>query len=156
MARNLPVSLTLPAQQSLGCGESLRNLKFPYRSRFQWLPPGDLVSVTLPHFFVSQFLTRYFLITAAADVTKLLKDAGVEADKDSVKTLISKLDGQNLPELIAAGYDKFAAVGGGGAAAAPAGGDAGAGAAPAEEKKKEEEPEEEVDMGNMFGDDDDY
>ena len=26
----------------------------------------------------------------------------------------------------------------------------------AEEKKKEEEPEEEVDMGNMFGDDDDY
>merc|ERR1719438_379541 len=80
----------------------------------------------------------------AADVTKLLKDAGVEADKDSVKTLISKLDGQNLPELIAAGYDKFAAV------------DGGAGEAPAEEKKKEEEPEEEVDMGNMFGDDDDY
>ena len=84
-----------------------------------------------------------------------MKDSGVEADKDSVKTLISKLDGQNLPELIAAGYDKFAAVGGGGAAA-PAGGDAGAGAAPAEEAKKEEEPEEEVDMGNMFGDDDDY
>merc|ERR1719443_2338990 len=86
----------------------------------------------------------------AADVTKLLKDAGVEADKDSVKTLISKLDGQNLPELIAAGYDKFAAVGSGSGGAAPAGGDAGAADAPAEEKKKEEEPEEEVDVGNML------
>ena len=153
---NLPVSRTLPAQQSLGCGDSLRNFKFPHRSRFQWLLPGGLVSGSLPHLFVSLYLTRSFLITAAADVTKLLKDAGVEADKDSVKTLISKLDGQNLPELIAAGYDKFAAVGGGSGGAAPAGGDAGAGEAPAEEKKKEEEPEEEVDMGNMFGDDDDY
>ena len=90
-------------------------------------------------------------------MTKLLKEVGATADKESVKALISKLDGKNLPEVIAAGYDKFAAVGGGGGAAAPAGGDAGAGAPEAkEEKKKEEEPEEEVDMGNMFGDDDDY
>ena len=84
-----------------------------------------------------------------------MKDAGVEADKDSVKTLISKLDGKNLPELIASGYDKFAAVGGGSAGPAAAGG-ADAGAAPAKEEEKKEEPEEEVDMGNMFGDDDDY
>ena len=89
-------------------------------------------------------------------MTKLLKEVGVTADKDSVKTLIDKLDGQDLPKLINAGYEKFAAVGGGGAAAggaAPAGGDA-----PAAEAKKEEEPEEEanVDMGGLFGDDDDY
>ena len=91
-------------------------------------------------------------------MTKLLKEVGATADKESVKALISKLDGKNLPEVIAAGYDKFAAVGGGGGAAAPAGGDAGGAGAPEakEEKKKEEEPEEEVDMGNMFGDDDDY
>ena len=43
-----------------------------------------------------------------------------------------------------------------GQAAAPAAGAAAGGAAaPVEEKKKEAEPEEDVDMGGMFGDDDD-
>ena len=84
-----------------------------------------------------------------------MKDVGVAGDKESIKTMISKLDGKNLPDVIAEGREKFAAVGGGGGAAAgpAAGGDA-APAEAKEEKKKEEEPEEDVDMGGLFGDDD--
>ena len=88
-----------------------------------------------------------------------MKEVGVAGDKESIKTMISKLDGKNLPDVIAEGYEKFAAVGGGGAAAAgpAAGADAGAPAEAKEEKKKEEEPEEDVDMGDLFGGgDDDY
>ena len=86
-------------------------------------------------------------------MTKLLKDVGVTADKENVKTMINKLKGQDLTKLINDGYGKFAAIGGGGAAPA---GDAGAAAPtekPKEAEKKEEEPEEDVDMGGLFGDD---
>ncbi len=92
------------------------------------------------------------------DVKDLLKSSGVEADDESLSTMMSKLEGKSLPELIKEGSKSLASMpagGSGGAAAAPSGGDAGAGEAKKEEK--EEEAEEDVDMGDLFGGgDDDY
>ena len=90
----------------------------------------------------------------AKDVSKVLKDAGATADDDKVAALCEALKGKAFHELVAEGSKQLGGLGGGsGGGAAPAGG---AAAAAEEEKPKEEEPEEEVDMGNMFGDDDDY
>ena len=86
-------------------------------------------------------------------MTKLLKDSGIAADKDAVKTLIEKMSGKKTHELVAEGKKQFASMPAGGAApaggasAAPAGG---AKAAPAKEEKKAE-PEEDLDMGDLFG-----
>ena len=73
-----------------------------------------------------------------AEVAKLLKDTGVDADKDQLALLIKNLKGKKLHELIEAGSKKIATV-----AAAPAAAGAGAPVAAAEEKKEEpkEEPE---------------
>ena len=89
----------------------------------------------------------------AKEVSKVLKDAGATADDDKVAALCEALKGKAFHELVAEGSKKLGGLGGG---AAPAGGAAAAGGAAPAEKEKEEEPEEEVDMGNMFGDDDDY
>ena len=89
----------------------------------------------------------------AKDVSKVLKDAGATADDDKVAALCEALKGKAFHELVAEGSKQLGGLGGGSGGAAPAGG---AAAAAEEEKPKEEEPEEEVDMGNMFGDDDDY
>ena len=62
------------------------------------------------------------------------------------------LKGQDVGALLA---NIGTAGGSGGAAAADAGPAAAAAAAEPEEKKKEDEPED-VDMGGLFGDDDDY
>ena len=85
---------------------------------------------------------------SAADVTKLLKASGVEADADKIEKMIAAFDGKNFHEMVAGGLAKMATMGGGPAA----GGSAGPAAAAVEEKKVEEE---EVDMGGLFGDDDD-
>ena len=95
-------------------------------------------------------------------MTKLLKEVGAKSDKKDIETMISKLKGKDIPDLISKGMDKFAAIGGGGGgAAAPV--EAAAGAAPKEEKKedkkkeKEEEPEKsDEDIGCFFGEEDDY
>merc|ERR1719150_815530 len=93
-------------------------------------------------------------------VTALLKEVGAKGEKKDIETMIKKLDGKDIPKLIAEGMGKFAAIGGGGggeaapAEAAPTGGDA-----PKEEKKKEKEPEPEKsdeDIGGFFGEEDDY
>lgn len=86
---------------------------------------------------------------SAADVEKLLKDSGVNADKEKIDTMIKAFDGKNFHELVQSGLAKMATMGGGGGAAA-----GGAGPAAAVEEKKEDEVEE-VDMGGLFGDDDD-
>merc|ERR1719367_2125570 len=75
-------------------------------------------------------------------VTALLKEVGAKGEKKDIETMIKKLDGKDIPKLIAEGMDKFAAIGGGGAAPAEAAAPTG-GAAPKEEKKKEKEPEPE-------------
>ena len=90
----------------------------------------------------------------ADDVEKLLKEAGCKGDADKSKKLIDAMGGKKFDEVTAAGLTKMASMGTG---APAAGGAATTAAAPAkeEEKPKEDEPED-VDMGGLFGDDDDY
>jgi large subunit ribosomal protein LP2 len=89
---------------------------------------------------------------SAADVEKVVKDAGAEADKEKIAALITALDGKQFHELVATGIKTLGSMGG----AAPAGG-AAAGASAAAVEAAVEEPEEDVDMGDLFGGgDDDY
>ena len=87
---------------------------------------------------------------SAADVEKFLKASGVNADKEKIEKMIAAFDGKDFHEMVKGGLTKMASMGGGGA---PAAGGAKA-AAPVAEKK--EEVVEEVDMGGLFGDDDEY
>jgi large subunit ribosomal protein LP2 len=86
---------------------------------------------------------------AAADVEKLLKEAGIKSEGDHVEKLVKSLNGKKFHELVAAGNKKMSAMG---PVAAPA---AGAHAKPEAKKEvKEEKPKEEeadVDMGGLFG-----
>ena len=88
----------------------------------------------------------------AADVEKVVKDAGATADKEKCTALCAALEGKEFHELVATGLKTLNSMGGSAPAAAPAGG----AKAAAAEAPKEEEPEEEVDIGGMFGDEDDY
>ena len=85
---------------------------------------------------------------SAADLEKVLKEAGIKAEADHVAKLVDALKGKKLHELIAEGKKKMtvAAPSGG----APAGGKADA--KPVVEEKPKEEEAADVDMGNMFGD----
>ena len=89
----------------------------------------------------------------AKEVSKVLKDAGATADDDKVAALCEALKGKAFHELVAEGSKKLGGLGGG--SSAPAAG----GASKADEPAKKEEEEEEeanVDMGGLFGDEDDY
>ena len=89
----------------------------------------------------------------AADVEKVLKEAGIKSEAEHVERLINALAGKPFHELVKNGTAKLSAMGAT-AVAAPA---ATTSAAPAkaaakvEEKPKEEEAD--VDMGGLFGDD---
>ena len=89
---------------------------------------------------------------SAADVEKVLKEAGVKADSDKINAMIEAFAGRNFHELVKGGLAKMASMG----SAAPAAGGAAAGgataAAPMDEKKEEAE---DVDMGGLFGDEED-
>ena len=87
---------------------------------------------------------------SAADIEKLLKEAGVKADSEEIETMLSKFDGKKFHELVSGGLAKFATMGSAAPAAAAA--TTAADAAPVEEKKEEVE---DVDMGGLFGGDDD-
>ena len=83
-----------------------------------------------------------------------MKAAGISVDKESIKVFFKAMEGKDIVELVKEGEKKQVKMprgGGGGGAAASAGP---AAAAPKEEEKKEEP--EDVDMGGLFGDDDDY
>ena len=87
----------------------------------------------------------------AADVEKVLKEAGIKSEAEHVERLVVALAGKPFHELVAAGTAKLATMGS--VQVAPA-----ATSAPAAAKKeaKEEKPKEEeadVDMGGLFGDD---
>ena len=87
---------------------------------------------------------------SAADLEKVLKEAGIKSEAEHITKITTALAGKNFNELIASGKKKMTVAG---PSAAPAGGKA-----PAADKKakEEEKPKEEeaadVDMGNMFGD----
>ena len=90
-----------------------------------------------------------------AQVEAFMKDCGVSCDKATLTTFFKQIEGQTVTDLVAAGAKKHVKMptGGGGARPAAAGG-AAADAAPEEVKKEEVE---DVDMGGLFGgDDDDY
>mmetsp|Transcript_5063 Transcript_5063/g.7642 ORF Transcript_5063/g.7642 Transcript_5063/m.7642 type:complete len:111 (-) Transcript_5063:177-509(-) len=88
-------------------------------------------------------------------VEKFMKATGVSVDKEALDAFFKVIEGKSIPELAAAGKKKHVSMPcGGGAAVATGAGAAAAQAAPEEEKKEEEE---DVDMGGLFGgDEDDY
>ena len=80
-----------------------------------------------------------FVCAAKKDVEAHLKASGVTADAEALKTMMAKLEGKSIPDLVKEGSKDLASMPSGGAA--PAGGAAaagGSGEAPAEDKKKEE------------------
>ena len=87
----------------------------------------------------------------AADVEKVLKEAGVKADSEKIEKMIAAFAGKNFNEMVSGGLDKMKTMGG---SAAPAGG-AAAGAGPAAAVEEEKGEPEDDDMGGLFGGDDD-
>jgi large subunit ribosomal protein LP2 len=92
---------------------------------------------------------------SAADVEKVLKEAGIKAEGEHTERLVAALKGKAFHELVESGKNKMSSMGTV-VSSAPAGGaSAGAAtttaAAPAKEEKVEEEAD--VDMGGLFGDD---
>jgi len=85
-------------------------------------------------------------------VEDFMKASGVAVDAESLKIFFQTIEGKSVPELVAAGSKKQISMPSGGGGAAAAGG-AAVEEAPVEEEKKEEV--EDVDMGGLFGDDDD-
>ena len=87
----------------------------------------------------------------AADVEKVLKEAGIKSEAEHVQKLIDSLSGKTFHELVENGKKKLASMG---TVAAPAGASK---AAPAKAEAVKEAPKEEeaadVDMGGLFGDD---
>nr|CAH7727901.1 unnamed protein product [Callosobruchus chinensis] len=79
---------------------------------------------------------------SGADIEKILGSVGVEADVESLKKVISELNGKSIEELISQGREKLCAMPVGGAAPAAAAGGAVAAAPAAAEEKKEAKKEE--------------
>jgi large subunit ribosomal protein LP2 len=111
-----------------------------------------LVTHYLTQFFNLLQITLFLMLTAQKDVEDFMKSSGISCDKAELETFFKALGDQSIPDLVAAGSKKTISMprGGGGGGAA-----AGGAAKPAAEEKKEEAVEE-VDMGGLFGDDDDY
>ena len=61
------------------------------------------------------------MIIAADEVAKVLKESGVQSNKEELDVMIRALSGKKLHELVAAGTKKLASVPSGGAAASSAG-----------------------------------
>lgn len=87
----------------------------------------------------------------AADVEKVLKEAGIKSEAEEIERLITSLKGKQFHEYVSAGTAKFASMGS--VASAPAAGGAPAKAAAKVEEKPKEEEAADVDMGGLFGDD---
>lgn len=105
---------------------------------------------------VSDTAPRLNVCVAADDVSKLLKDTGVQTNKEELDTMIKAVAGKKLHDLVRDGSKRLASVPSAGAVtAAPAKAAGAAAGAPAAAKKEEKPKEEEadVDMGGLFGDD---
>merc|ERR1712166_1409228 len=84
-----------------------------------------------------------------AEVKAFMKDCGVSCDDATLKTFFAQIDGKTVTDMVAAGSKKHVKMPTGGGAARPAAAEV------IKEEKKEEV--EDVDMGGLFGgDDDDY
>jgi len=85
----------------------------------------------------------------AADLEKVLKEAGIKSEAEHVEKIITSLAGKPFHELVKSGTAKMASMGS--VSAAPAKGAPAAVKAEVKEAPKEEEAD--VDMGGLFGDD---
>jgi large subunit ribosomal protein LP2 len=90
---------------------------------------------------------------SVADVEKVVKDAGATADKEQIEKLVAAMEGKQFHELVETGLKSLSSMG---TAAPAAGGSAAAAGGAPKKEEKVEEPEEDVDIGGMFGDEDDY
>ena len=86
----------------------------------------------------------------AADLEKVLKEAGIKSEAEHVEKIITSLAGKPFHELVKSGTAKIASMGS--VSAAPAKGAPAAAKAEVKEAPKEEEAAD-VDMGGLFGDD---
>mgnify|MGYP006111516405 CR=1 FL=1 len=93
-------------------------------------------------------------IIAQAEVEKFMKDSGVSCDKKELTQFFTIKGDRKVVDLVAAGKPKKVSMPSGGGGGKAASGGAVAVEAPKEEEKKEEV--EDVDMGGLFGDEDDY
>ena len=89
----------------------------------------------------------------AADVEKVLKEAGIKSEADHVERVITSLAGKPFHELVKNGTAKLGAMGTAVAAPVAAGKAAPVAAAPAKKEEAPKEEEADVDMGGLFGDD---
>ena len=80
--------------------------------------------------------------------------SGVSVDKASLALFFKGIEGKTIPEVVVAGQKKLVVMPSGGGAARPAAAGGPVAAAVVEEVKKEEV--EDVDMGGLFGDEDEY
>jgi large subunit ribosomal protein LP2 len=103
-----------------------------------------------------KFLAAYLLANlnteqevSAKSLTTILTAAGIDADKEKIKTIIDSLKGKDINEIIAEGSAKLATVGGGsGAASSGAAKSSGGKAAEVVEEAPAEDAEsEDDDMG---------
>ena len=85
-------------------------------------------------------------------MTKIIKASGNEVEPYWPMLFAKALKGQDVAALLA----NVGSAGGGGGAAAAGPADAGPAAVEEKEEKKKEDEPEDVDMGGLFGDDDDY
>jgi len=88
----------------------------------------------------------------AADIEKVLKEAGIKSEADQIETLLKSVAGKSFHELVKAGSSKLASMAPAGGAPVAAAATGKPVAAKVEEKPKEEEAAD-VDMGGLFGDD---
>ena len=90
-----------------------------------------------------------------AQVEAFMKECGVSCDKATLTTFFAQIKDKSVTDLVAAGHKKHVKMPTGGGGGAPAAKGGAAAAEVVEEVKKEEV--ETVDMGGLFGgDDDDY
>jgi len=82
-------------------------------------------------------------------LNKIIKASGNEVEPYWPMLFAKALKGQDVGELLSA-------IGTAGPAAGPAAAGPAAAAEPEKEEKKKEDEPEDVDMGGLFGDDDDY
>jgi large subunit ribosomal protein LP2 len=105
-----------------------------------------------------RYIAAYLLAVTGGDanpskakITAILTAAGVSVDAAAIDTLLGKVAGKNIADVIADGTSKLSIVGGGASSSAPA---AAANSAPvAEAPKKEEEAVVELAGGfdDLFG-----
>lgn len=82
------------------------------------------------------------------NIEKVLKEAGIKSDADSLERVVSTLKGKPFHEMISSGKNKMTSMGSVQVAAGAA-----TGGAKAAEPEAPKEEEADVDMGGLFGDD---